>query len=51
MLIGNMIERQFTESRNWNLGSAVSVMLMVLILTSIAIFTAVDKDGEGGALF
>ncbi|MDR1001219.1 MAG: ABC transporter permease [Clostridiales bacterium] len=51
MLIGNMIERQFTESRNWNLGSAVSVMLMVLILTSIAIFTVVDKDGEGGALF
>ena len=51
MLIGNLIEQQFFRANNWNFGSAVSVILMVLLLVSFAIFSKVDKGGEEGALF
>ncbi|MDR1533170.1 MAG: ABC transporter permease [Clostridiales bacterium] len=51
MLIGNLIEQQFLKIRDWNFGSAVSVILMTLIIASVAIFSMVDKDSEGGALF
>jgi len=51
MLIGNLIEQQFFRANNWNFGSAVSVILMALLLISFAIFSKVDKGSEEGALF
>jgi spermidine/putrescine transport system permease protein len=51
MLIGNLIEQQFLKVNDWQFGSAISVILMALILVSIGIFSAVDKEGEGGTLF
>ncbi|MDR3240329.1 MAG: ABC transporter permease [Clostridiales bacterium] len=51
MLIGNLIEHQFLRVNDWYFGSAVSVILMALILISVAIFSLADKDSEGGALF
>ena len=51
MLIGNLIERQFLKVNDWHFGSALSVILMVLVLVSAGIFSMVDKDSEGGALF
>ena len=51
MLIGNLIERQFLKVNDWHFGSAVSVILMVMVLISVGVFSMVDKDGEGGALF
>ena len=51
MLIGNLIERQFLKVYDWHFGSAVSVILMVMVLVSAGIFSMVDKGGEGGALF
>ena len=51
MLIGNLIEQQFFRANNWNFGSAVSVILMALLLISFAIFSKVDKGGGEGALF
>lgn len=37
MLIGNLIEQQFLVVNDWNFGSAVAMILMLLILASMAI--------------
>lgn len=50
ILIGNLIERQFLHNFDWNFGSALSLVLMVIILLSIGIFSLVDKENEGGGL-
>lgn len=50
LLIGNLIEQQFTVQRDWHFGSALSIILMIMILISMAIMSKVDKDsGNGGA--
>jgi spermidine/putrescine transport system permease protein len=49
-LIGNIIEQEFTTSANWNLGSGLSLVMMVFVLASMAILNALDKTGEGVAL-
>jgi len=51
MLIGNLIEQQFFKANNWHFGSAVSVILMALLLIAFAIFSKVDKGSEEGALY
>ena len=48
MLIGNIIDQEFTKGSNWNLGSGLSLVLMVFILLSMALVNRYDKDGEGG---
>ena len=35
MLVGNLIEQQFTTIGNWNFGSALSIFMMILILISM----------------
>lgn len=47
-LIGNLIEQQFLLVGNWNFGSAISMILMVIILISVALLNRVDKSGSGG---
>ncbi len=37
MLIGNLIEQQYLVVNDWNFGSAVAIILMLLILVSMAI--------------
>lgn len=49
-LIGNIIEQEFTTSANWNLGSGLSLIMMIFILGSMAILGRLDKDGEGNIL-
>ena len=49
LLIGNVIEQEFTFTTNWNLGSGLSLVLMVFILISMAILAKYDKEGEGAA--
>ena len=46
-LIGNIIEQEFTTSANWNLGSGLSLVMMVFIVVSMAALTKLDKSGEG----
>lgn len=46
MLIGNLIEQQFTVQRDWHFGSALSIILMVMILISMAVMSRVDTDNE-----
>ena len=51
MLIGNFIEQQFTTFGNWNFGSAVSIVMMILILICMALtskFSDKDEEGKGG---
>lgn len=49
LLIGNVIEQEFTSASNWHLGSGLSLVLMLFILCSIFITSIFDKDGEGAA--
>ena len=44
LLIGNVIEQQFTQVGNWNVGSGLSLVLMIFILISMAIMQHYDKD-------
>ncbi len=50
-LVGNLIEQQFLTVGDWNFGSAISILMMIVILLSMAIMSMVDKDNEGGTLF
>ncbi|HCO28659.1 MAG TPA: ABC transporter permease, partial [Lachnospiraceae bacterium] len=50
LLIGNVIEQEFTQGSNWHVGSGLSLVLMVFILLSMIVMFKYDKDGEGGAL-
>ena len=45
-LIGNVIEQEFTVNSNWNVGSGLSMILMVFIIASMAILSRYD-NGEG----
>ncbi len=49
LLIGNVIEQEFTRGSNWHLGSGLSLVLMVFILLSMAMIAKYDKNGEGTA--
>ena len=49
LLIGNVIEQKFKQGNNWNVGSGLSLVLMVFILISMAIMHKYDRDGEGVA--
>ena len=42
MLIGNLIQQQFTQARDWPFGAALSLALMLMTLGGLAIF----KGGE-----
>lgn len=50
MLIGDVIEMQFQSAYNYNLGAAISLVLMVLILISLAVMNRFDDSDEGGIL-
>ena len=47
MLIGNIIEQEFTYNFNWNLGSGLSFVLLVFTLISMGLMSVFDKS-EGG---
>lgn len=50
LLIGNVIEQEFTQASNWHVGSGLSLVLMIFILISMVISAILDKDGEGTLL-
>lgn len=50
LLIGNIIEQQFTVSYDWNTGAGLSIVLMIFVLLSMALINIFDKDGEGTVL-
>lgn len=50
MLLGNLIEQQYTTMGDWNFGSAISIFMMIIILIFMAITSRFDggSDKEGG---
>ena len=49
-LIGNIIEQEFTMTSNWNLGSGLSLVMMVFILITMELMSRLDKDGDGALI-
>lgn len=49
MLIGNVIESQFLTVGNWSFGSAISLIMAVIIMISMYITRRVDKNGGEAA--
>ena len=50
LLIGNVIEEEFTQASNWHLGSGLSIVLMLFIIVNMLLTAIFDKDGEGSFL-
>lgn len=50
LLIGNVIDQEFTQASNWNLGSGLSIVLMIFIILNMIASAVFDKDGEGSML-
>lgn len=49
MMIGNLVEKLFILNGDWNFGSAISIVMMLIILLSMSIMNKFDVDKEGGA--
>nr|WP_300006132.1 ABC transporter permease [Tissierella sp.] len=47
-LIGNVIEQQFRVTGDWHFGSALSIILMIFILITMAFTSKFDKEKDGG---
>ena len=48
LLIGNLVQNQFTTARNWPFGSAASTVVMVLVLGAVLIYLRVrDRETVG----
>ena len=54
LMIGNLIEQQFLAARNWPFGSALSMLVMAIVLTIMLIYVArlgrpdAGSSGQGG---
>lgn len=51
LLIGNVIEQEFKQGSNWNVGSGLSLVLMLFIIASMALIAKYDKNGEGNTFW
>ncbi len=49
-LLGNVIEKQFGIGGDWNFGSTMSLILMILILLSMFIMPDSEKESQGGMI-
>ena len=50
VLIGDVIERQFKQGNNPNLGAALSLVLMLLVFVCTSIMNRFGADEEGGVI-
>lgn len=46
VLIGNLIEKQFVQIGDWNFGSAISLIMAVIIMLSMNLANRFDRDEE-----
>lgn len=46
MMIGNFIELQFGQGRNWPLGAALSLILLIIVLVALLVYTRVSAGEE-----
>ncbi len=47
MMIGNLVQNQFSSARNWPFGSAASFIVMALVLAAVMVYLRM-KDQNGG---
>ncbi len=50
MMIGNLIQNQFTTARNWPFGSASSFIVMALVLLAVTAYLRMRDEAPGGGL-
>ncbi len=50
-LLGNLINLNFTTGNNWNYGSAISLVLLILIAITMFITDRKEKENAGGGLW
>lgn len=51
ILLGNLIERQFIEVGDWSFGSAISVLMMILVIGSTLLMGGSDDKNRGLGLW
>lgn len=51
MLMGNLIQNQFLAARNWQFGSAISMILIVIMLLTMLILGRYSNKDNGGAIW
>ena len=51
ILIGNVIEQEFMQNMDWNMGSGLSIVLMIFVIASMALMNSYNKEGEGTAVW
>jgi spermidine/putrescine transport system permease protein len=49
MMIGNLVQNQFSSARNWPFGSAASFIVMTLVLAAVMVYLRVRDQGQPGA--
>ena len=48
MMLGNLIELQFGQGRNWPLGAALSITLMIFVLVALMVYVRnASRSGSG----
>ncbi len=50
MMYGDLIEMQFLQMSEWNFGSALAVVMMILTIIFMYVMRKYDKEGEGAGL-
>ena len=50
MMYGDLIEMEFLLMSEWNFGSALAVVMMLLTILFMWLMRKYDKEGEGGGL-
>jgi len=48
LMIGNLVQNQFSAARNWPFGSAASFIVMALVLASVMVYLRVRDRTPGG---
>ena len=48
LLLGNLVEQQFLVVGDWQFGSAISIVMMVMILLSMWVLSRFESREEGG---
>ena len=49
MMIGNFIELQFLQGKNWPLGAALSVLLLIIVTAALLVYVRVANRDRGAS--
>ena len=49
VMIGNLVQNQFSSARNWPFGSAASFIVMALVLAAVMFYLRIKDRSSGGA--